>query len=316
LDKSRRTFIIGSTIAGAGAIVADAGTAEAAERERRGAKSPAAVGSGGGYVPVEAPDLPKLDYTMDGDVKVFRLRAEPIQREFITGKWVNVWGFNGSMPGPVVEFVEGDRVRFVVENGLPEDFTMHWHGLEVPFEMDGVPGLQQDPIPPGGSFTYEFQIDQNGTFFYHSHMPMQEMMGMIGPIVVHPKVPHDPPVDRDFVLIWQEWALLPNNDTPNTLSMEFNWLTINGKTGPDCTPLLCKQGERVRVRNINLGMDHHPIHLHGNQFVVTGTEAGRKPERTWFEENTVILGVAQSRDFELTTKYRGRGCFTATSRIT
>jgi len=79
---------------------------------------------------------------------------------------------------------------------------------------------------------------------------MQEMMGMIGAFVVHPKVAHDPPVDRDYVLIWQEWAILPNNDTPNSMAMEFNFLTINGKTGPECTPLLARQGERIRVRNI------------------------------------------------------------------
>jgi FtsP/CotA-like multicopper oxidase with cupredoxin domain len=319
LDKSRRKFVIGTAaLATAGAATVAAqheqhGSAQKppetsgppaadkrVERKRRREVAPAAR-----VVPVEAPDIPKMEWTQEGQFKVFRIRAEVLQREFITGKWVNVWGFNGSMPGPVVEITEGDHVRFIVENHLPEDFSMHWHGLEVPFGMDGVPGLQQDPIPPGGSFTYEFQVNQNGTFFYHSHMPMQEMMGMIGPLVVHPKVPHDPPVDRDFVLVWQEWALLPNNDTPNTLAMEFNWLTINGKAGPDATPMLAKQGERIRVRNINLGMDHHPIHLHGNQFVVTGTEGGRKPQSTWFKENTVVLGVAQSRDFEFTGQYLG-----------
>jgi len=249
-------------------------------------------------VPVEGPDLTKLEWTMDAGVKVFRLRAEVVKREFVPGKVVNVWGFNGSMPGPIIECTEGDRVRIIVENHLPEEFTPHWHGLEVPFDMDGVPGLEQDTIQPGESFTYEFTLNQNGTFFYHSHMAMQEMMGMIGAFIIHPKVAHDPPVDRDFVTIWQEWAILPNNDTPNSMAMEFNWLTINGKTGPECTPMLAKPGERIRVRCINLGMDHHPVHLHGNQFVVTGTEGGRKPQATWFKENTLLLGVAQARDFE------------------
>ena len=154
---------------------------------------------------------------------------------------------------------------------------MHWHGLEVPIEMDGVAGLSQDPIPPGEQFIYEFTLHQNGTFFYHSHMPMQEMMGMIGLFIVHPKRPHEPRVDRDFGLILQEWATLPNNPTPNTLAMEFNWLTINGKAGPATTPMLVKLGERVRLRFVNLGMDHHPMHLHGHTWVVTGTEGGRIP---------------------------------------
>jgi FtsP/CotA-like multicopper oxidase with cupredoxin domain len=331
LDKSRRRFVIGTTLATAGA----AGTVAAQHEHHGGApKAPDTTGPAAGAdkkverkrrreatpaakpIAVEGPDLQKLEWTMDGNVKVFRLRAEVVKREFLPGKVVNVWGFNGQMPGPIIEANEGDRVRIVVENGLPEEFTPHWHGLEVPFEMDGVPGLEQDPIQPGGSFTYEFDLNQNGTFFYHSHMPMQEMMGMIGAFIIHPKVAHDPPVDRDFVTIWQGWAILPNNDTPNSMAMEFNWLTINGKTGPECTPMLAKQGERIRVRLINLSMDHHPIHIHGNQFVVTGTEGGRKPQSTWFRENTTLLGVAQSRDVEFTAIISATGCCTATCRTT
>jgi FtsP/CotA-like multicopper oxidase with cupredoxin domain len=205
---------------------------------------------------------------------VFHLIAEHVRTEFLPGRPVDAWGFNGSMPGPTIEAVEGDRIRIIVENRLPELFAPHWHGLEVPPEMDGVPGISQDPIKPGDRYTYEFTLRQNGTFFYHSHMAMQEMMGMIGFFIVHPRVSHQPRVDRDFGLIFQEWAILPNNTVPNTLSMEFNWLTINGKAGPATTPMIVKQGERVRLRMVNLGMDHHPIHLHGNQFVLTGTEAG------------------------------------------
>ena len=129
-------------------------------------------------------------------------------------------------------------------------------------------------------------------------MAMQEMMGMIGLFIIHPKQAHSPRVDKDFGLILQEWALLPNNPIPNSLAMEFNWLTINGKAGPATTPMIVKQGERVRLRVVNLGMDHHPMHIHGNQFVVTGTEGGRAPESTWFPHNTALVGVAQARDLE------------------
>jgi hypothetical protein len=182
---------------------------------------------------------------------------------------------------------------------------MHWHGLEVPQDMDGVPGLGQDLIPPGGVYVYEFTVRQHGTFFYHSHLPMQEMMGMIGLFVIHPRSPYAPRVDRDFGLVFQEWAILPSNPTPNTLAMEFNWLTINGKVGPATTPMLVKQGERVRLRMVNLGMDHHPIHLHGHQFQVVGTEAGRIPPSAWEPGNTVLLGVAQARDLEFEAEYLG-----------
>lgn len=200
---------------------------------------------------------------------------------------------------------EGDTVRILVENHLPEMFSPHWHGLEVPIAMDGTPGISQDPIPPGGSFTYEFTIHQNGTFFYHSHMAMQEMMGMIGFFIVHPLAAHAPAADRDFGIILQEWMIQPSNTVPNTLAMEFNWLTMNGKSGPATTPLIVKRGERVRLRFVNMGMDHHPIHLHGNQFVVTGTEAGRAGGPFTFFENTVIVGVAQSRDVEFVANNPG-----------
>nr|HRC85933.1 multicopper oxidase domain-containing protein [Thermoanaerobaculia bacterium] len=257
-------------------------------------------------VPVETPDVPRLPWRWDGPVKVFELVAEPVQSRFVPWREpFNTWGYNGSTPGPTIEAVEGDRVRIVLENRLPEETAIHWHGLETPWELEGVPGLQQDPVAPGGRFEVEFTLEQNGTFFYHSHMPMQEMMGMVGFFIVHPRRPHLPRVDRDFAILLQEWAILPGNPTPNTLAMEFNWLTFNGKSGPAATPMLAQVGERIRLRFVNLGMDHHPMHLHGHQWVVTGTEGGRAPEATWRPGNTEIVGVAQARDLEFVARREG-----------
>jgi manganese oxidase len=264
-----------------------------------------------GFLPVVTPDLPKLPYKIEDGVKVFHLIAEPVRTEFLpASSWaaartVDAWGYNGSVPGPTIEITEGDRVKILFTNNLPEPTTPHWHGLEVPMHMDGVPGIGQQLIMPGETFPYEFTINQNGTFFYHSHMAMQEMLGMIGLFIVHPKNPHTPRVDRDFGMILQGWAILPNNTIPNTLAMEFNWLTLNGKAGPATTPMIVKQGDRVRIRMVNLGMDHHPIHLHGHQFYVTGTEGGRIPESAWYPGNTVIVGVAQARDVEFDAVYEG-----------
>jgi hypothetical protein len=299
----RRGFFARLAAAGAGLWSARAAAQQAAE-EHAGHAPPVSQGAAQN-LPVEFPDLPKLPFTMVDGVKEFHLRAEVVRTEFMPGRVVDAWGFNGSVPGPAIEFNQGEPVRVIFENGLPEMTAVHWHGFEVPMEMDGSVGLGQDPVPPGGRFVYEFTLDQHGTFFYHSHFAMQEMMGMLGMVVVHPKEPYQPRVDRDYGLILQEWAILANNTVPNTLSMEFNWLTFNGKAGPACTPLLAKQGERVRIRLINIGMDHHPIHLHGNQFVVTGTEAGRIPEHLWIRENTVLVGVAQARNIEFEAKYVG-----------
>ena len=302
MNANRRNFLK-VTLGGLG--MATAGKV-AAQEIRQAPPSPAREG---GAVPVESPDIQKLPWRVEveveDDVKVFRLRAEPVRTEFAPGRVVDGWGFNGSIPGPTIEVNQGDRVRFIVENHLPELFSVHWHGLEVPIEMDGVSGLTQDPIPPGGRFVYEFTLHQHGTFFYHSHMPMQEMMGMVGLFIIHPTEPYAPRVDRDFGLIFQEWAILPNNTIPNTLSMEFNWLTINGKAGPAATPMLVKLGERVRIRLVNLSMDDHPIHLHGNTFHTVGTEGGRIPQVAWQPGNTVLLGVAQARDVEFDAQYPG-----------
>jgi manganese oxidase len=239
-----------------------------------------------------------MPWRLESGVKVFDIRVEHVSTPLIPGRVLDGWGFNGSIPGPTIQVTEGDRVRLNVENHLPEPFSMHWHGLEIPNEMDGMPGISQDAIPPNGRFTYEFTLKQNGTFFYHSHMAMQEMMGLIGLFIIHPRRAHTPRVDRDFGLILQEWALLPNNTVPNSLAMEFNWLTLNGKAGPATTPMLVKVGERVRIRVVNLGMDHHPMHLHGHTFHVTGTEAGRVRTTAFEPANTVLVGVAQARDIE------------------
>ena len=322
MNKSRRFFLRSSALVGAGAIAANktqgqhehhqapAKPAEARPASR-GSSQAAIENRPGSVVPVHTPDIPKLPFTMDKGVKVFELTAEVVRTQFLPAshmgpaRVVDAWGYNGSVPGPTIEVNEGDRVRIIFHNHLPEATTPHWHGLEVPIEMDGTPAISQPLVYPGGSYTYEFTLNQNGTFFYHSHMAMQEMLGMIGFFIIHPKKPHAPRVDKDFGIIMQEWALLPNNTVPNTLSMEFNWLTFNGKSGPDSTPLIVRQGERVRIRLVNLGMDHHPIHLHGQQFYVTGTEGGRIPEAGWYPGNTVLVGVAQARDIEFEAKYAG-----------
>lgn len=307
MQSSRRLFLRGlASVAGAAsaqtAFAQHPHPAQQPQKDALRATAPAPAVPphqfGPGIVPVVSPDIPDMPWRLENGVKVFDIRVEHVRTALIPGRVMDGWGFNGSIPGPTIQVTEGDRVRLNVENRLPEPFSMHWHGLEIPNDMDGMPGISQDAIPPGGRFVYEFTLEQNGTFFYHSHMAMQEMMGLIGLFIIHPRRAHSPRVDRDFGIVLQEWALLPNNTIPNSLAMEFNWLTLNGKAGPATTPLIVKLGERVRIRLVNLGMDHHPMHLHGHQFHVTGTEAGRIGTTPVIRENTVLVGVAQARDIE------------------
>src|SRR5216684_2538257 len=100
-------------------------------------------------LPMLSPDIADLPFTMDSDTKVFHLIAEPVKRRIVPWKMLDVWGYNGSCPGPTIQVQQGDRVRLHVENRLPESTSMHWHGLEVPIEQDGVPYVSQKPIAPG-----------------------------------------------------------------------------------------------------------------------------------------------------------------------
>lgn len=249
-------------------------------------------------VPVVTTDVGDLAYEMDGDIKVFRLTAHVLKLQIAPQKTIDVWGFNGSAPGPTIQVTQGDKVRVVFKNELPEPSSMHWHGFEDQLANDGMPGISQEPVKPGQSFVYNFVIKQEGTFFYHSHMAMQEMAGMLGAFIMHPKTPYRPHCDKDFVLHLQEYQVLPNATTPDTMGMHWNWLLLNGRAGPAATPLIVRQGDRVRIRFVNLGMDHHPMHLHGHTFYVTGTEGGRIPESAWWPGNTVLVGVAQARNVE------------------
>ena len=323
-DISRRKFITGGSVAAAGLLGANSVQAAVQEHERAHAEPDGEfprrhAGTGGpvgsatdrgklvsGYrspadppVPVEMPDVARLQWEEKNGVKEFHLVAEHVRREVLPNQWFDFWGFNGFMPGPLIEATQGDRVRIVVHNKLPEPTGIHWHGLELPIAMDGVPGLTQDPIPPGGQFVYEFDLHQYGTFFYHSHGAMQEIIGMVGLFVIHPQKAIEPTIDHDFGLILQEFAILPLSSIPNTVSEEFNFFTINGRSGPYVTPLVVRLGSRVRIRFMNLSaMDHHPMHLHGHTFWVTGTEGGRIPESAWIPTNNVLVAVGQSRDVE------------------
>jgi FtsP/CotA-like multicopper oxidase with cupredoxin domain len=321
---TRRSFVTAGSLAATGLISRgsnpsaretepreESRPAEAYPRDRPGAGGPVGTPTDRGKlvpglrkaglppVPVEAPDLTKLPWIFRDGAKEFHLIAMPVKRELLPHLEVDVWGFNGTMPGPMIEVNQGDRVRIIVENRLPEFTSIHWHSLEIPVSQDGVPGLVQDFIPPGEAFVYEFQLHQHGTFFYHAHVAMQEAMGMIGLFIVHPKEAYEPVCDQDFALITQEFQILPNTTTPNSQGMDFNFLTFNGRCAPLTTPLVVKLGHRVRLRLVNFSTaDHHPIHLHGHTWWVTGTEGGRIPESGWIPGNNVLIGVAQARDVE------------------
>lgn len=256
----------------------------------------------GGQRGVITPNGASLPLRVKDGVKIGHLVAMPVQHRFAPGLEAEVWGYNDSTPGPTIEAVEGDRLRLYVTNRLPEPTTVHWHGLIVPSGMDGVAGLSQAPIGPGETFQYEFTLTRPGTFMYHPHYDemTQMALGMVGMIVVHPRRPVGPPVDRDFVLMTHEWKLRPGARRPDPNEMsDFNLLTFNSRAFPGTDPLVIKKGERVRIRFGNLSaMDHHPIHIHGLWFHATETDGGRIPESARYPETTVLVPVGTTRVIE------------------
>ena len=254
-----------------------------------------------GYEPVRTLHGWTLPYTMRNGVKEFHLVAEEIDHEFAPGSVAKCWGYNGSTPGPTIEAVEGDRVRLLVTNSLKEHTTVHWHGLLLPSGMDGVGGLNQPHIKPGETFAYEFTLKQHGTHMYHPHADEMTQMavGMMGMFIIHPKNGEAVPIDRDYCFLLHNWALHPGTYRPDpSIMVDFDLWTFNSKVFPAIDPLVARTGERVRVRMGNLSMWNHPIHLHGVQYWVTGSDGGRWPGNQWRTETTEIVGVGQMRDIE------------------
>jgi FtsP/CotA-like multicopper oxidase with cupredoxin domain len=190
-------------------------------------------------------------------VKVFELTASVIKWEVTPGQVVDAWAYNDQVPGPQIRIAEGDRVRFILHNKLPESTAIHFHGVEVPMSQDGVPFITQPPIKPGETFTYEWTAPNPGSHMYHSHMnaTKQVGLGMLGALIIEPKVkgPYDRP-DVDVVMI---------------LNDMLGGYTLNGKGFPATEPIVAKRGQTVRVRYMNEGMMIHPMHLHGMHQTVT-----------------------------------------------
>jgi len=292
---------------GAG-LVSRAGAATLPEAPLMGnaaTQPPLVPKTGRPYNPVVTLNGWSLPWRMNNGVKEFHLVAEPIVRELAPGMKANLWGYNGQSPGPTIEVVEGDRVRIFVTNKLPEHTSVHWHGQRLPNGMDGVTGLTQPGIPPGKTFVYEFVARRPGTFMYHPHADemTQMAMGMMGFWVTHPKDPDFMRVDRDFVFLLGAYDIDPGSFTPRVNTMlDFNLFTFNSRVFPGIDPMVVRQNDRVRIRVGNLTMTNHPIHLHGHEFVVAGTDGGwTRPESRW-PEVTTDIGVGQMRaiDFDAT----------------
>ena len=308
---TRRKFFSGTAALLGGSTLAARIARGAEVVAAQGSPSPASPGNTP-FSPVVTPNGSTLPWKTVGGVKEFQLVAEPVKREFAPGMMVNCWGYNGQTPGPTIEAVEGDRVRILVTNHLPEATSIHWHGVILPNGMDGVGGLTQKHIPPGETYAYEFTLKQSGVQMYHPHSDetVQMAMGMQGFFVIHPKGGYPIPVDRHFCIFLQEWFVEPGTFTPNPSVMtDFNLFTFNSRIFPGTDPLVVKLGQRVRFSLANLSMDSHPIHFHGHRWWVVETDGGPIPKSAWWPETTVNVPPGTTRTVEFVADNPGDWAF-------
>ncbi|MCW5653458.1 copper oxidase [Hydrogenophaga sp.] len=308
---NRRHFLAGSAAtAVAASSVNAAGLAALPDMAQRDSADtagpwtpPGVTGAGRPYNPVVTLNGWTAPWRMKDGAKEFHLVAEPVVREMAPGFLVNMWGYNGQSPGPTIEVVEGDRVRIFVTNRLPEHTTIHWHGQRLPNGMDGVGGLNQPQIAPGKTFVYEFVARRPGTFMYHPHADemVQMAMGMMGLWITHPRQKHPliEDVQRDYAFLLNAFDVEPGSRTPRINTMlDFNIWGFNSRVFPAISPLVARLGERVRVRVGNLTMTNHPVHIHGIEFEVTGTDGGPTPKGARWPEVTTDIAVGQMRQIE------------------
>lgn len=243
-------------------------------------------------------------------VKEFSLVAKESSWELLPGVKVKAMTLNGVIPGPEIRVREGDTVRIKVRNELKEPTALHWHGLEVPYDMDGVPGITQDPIDPEQEFTYEFVAKPAGVRFYHAHSneAVQMTNAMHGAFVIEPAWDAQNRPDRHYILFLTEWTV--NTASSESMSgMDSNYFTINGKAFPVTEKLAVKKGEKIRLTLIHMGTSYHPMHLHGHQFRIVAKDGNEVPRSLQETRNVIPMLPGESYDIEFIANNPGVWAF-------
>ncbi|HEY7995151.1 MAG TPA: multicopper oxidase domain-containing protein [Candidatus Eremiobacteraceae bacterium] len=238
--------------------------------------------------------LPALPAVTAGHLKTIRLIAEVKPWTVAPGITVNAWTYNGTVPGPTIHVRQGDRIRVLFTNHLPEPTTIHWHGLNVPADMDGVPGMSQAAVQPGQTFVYEFTATDPGTYIYHTHYDdlFQLDSGLYGAFVVDPAKPAKDRYDRDYLMLVSSWRIHSSSE---------NYFSIDGKSYPLTKPFLVRKGDRVRLRTIDIsGTEFHTMHLHGHRFQIVAIDGQDVVPAQRQNMVTVTIGPGETRDLAFT----------------
>lgn len=249
---------------------------------------------------------------VENGVKVFDLELSVIKWYILPDKQVMAYAFNKQVPGPRIRVTEGDRIRMIVKNNLPEATSVHWHGMILPNQMDGPAEITQPPIQPGQTYTYEFTTQQAGTYFYHSHLEpdRQQTLGMYGALIIDPKDSTSTPAyDMEYTIQLQEWLMREGYTFPAML-MEGglpNFFTINGKAFPSTDTIQMKVGQKILLRFIGSSNNFiHPMHVHGGPFTIVATDGNPVPQNAQIEKDTVNVGPGERYDVIWTARNPGK----------
>ena len=262
--------------------------------------------------PPEARGDQTLTPRVENGVKVFDLELSVIKWYILPDKQVMAYAFNKQVPGPRIRVTEGDRIRMIVKNNLPEPTSVHWHGMVLPNQMDGPAEITQPPIEPGQTYTYEFTAQQAGTFFYHSHREpdRQQSLGMYGALIIDPKDSSSTPAyDMEYIIQLQEWLEREGYTFPAML-MEGglpNYFTINGKSYPSTDTIQMKVGQKILLRFIGSSNNFiHPMHVHGGPFTIVATDGNPVPQTAQIEKDTINVGPGERYDVIWMARNPGR----------
>jgi manganese oxidase len=310
-----------------------------------GAAGIAAAGSPGSDAPVDRAALErvlaKADIAPTGETRRFELTVQPVEWGLTAGVTAAALTFNGTVPGPTIRVTEGDLVEIEVTNASDEPTSVHWHGLHVPNDQDGVAGVTQPPIAPGETFAYRFLAPHAGTFMYHAHGDLSRSQidrGLYAPFIIDPAEGDPIAADVEVVLALQGWMVgdatgeampgmggapgseegMPGMDgmggmhgmgdrddaVEAAMSMDYDYFTINGRAFPDTVPLEVRQGDLVRLRFINPSQTIHPMHLHGTDMAVFAKdgETLAQPQRL----NTLTIAQGETYDVAFIADNPGR----------
>jgi FtsP/CotA-like multicopper oxidase with cupredoxin domain len=274
----------------------------------------------------ESKNIPQTEdpIVLKEDDNEFTIVAKEAKHSLTKEVSVNAWTFNGSVPGSQIRVKQGEEVKITLKNELPKPVTIHWHGITVKNEMDGIPGITQNAVQPGESFTYTFTPEDPGTYMYHTHQNGVKQMdkGLAGSFIVEPKKTEE--LDRDYTLVLDEW--MSNSESSMMEDMEgmsmdeeeseenaemghsmdaYDIFTMNGKSGEAIKPLTVTEGDKVRVRLVNVGFMSHKIHLHGHDFKVVAVDGQKINNPGEIKDELISIAPGERYDIEFTADNPG-----------